>query len=537
MPALRQRAPEPRLLLFFVSLWFLTMPFGKQYNLKSMNLAQILQRNSERIAKEWVERLRILTDSYAARPASELVATTSRVRDANYAVLINNDYAPINHVIEGFSHMRSEDGFLLSDVQKAFALYKPIVSPILFEEMDHAAYLDALENIDRCLNYTIHAFSDSYQSVTEKKLRHYAQNLEGEVKKRTKELVESEAKYRVLVEDISDGYFVNQDGIIVFANRAFCEMHGSSREEVLGRPYTDFVMPASLPEVEHLYRDRITKGESKEQYTYLRRHKERGGLPTENKAKLIIYQGKKASAGICRDITERMEMERRVREAEGLARIGQLTTSLAHEIRNPLSSVKMNIQIFLDKLGLSGNDKRRMEIVDREITRLEKILEEMLDFARPVILNFSVVTLRDIIDECLEILDVQIAEKRISVRKRFTKSSSHVLLDREKIQQAVINLLLNSIEALPENGEITIATWVQGKAEEWIRIEVSDNGPGVSKEELPYIFDPFFSKKSNGTGLGLVNVKKIVQAHGGSVEAAPKKPKGLKFVLKIPQKG
>ncbi|MGD0229983.1 MAG: ATP-binding protein [Syntrophorhabdales bacterium] len=504
-----------------------------------MDLAIILERNSEHIVEEWVARIRGVTHLYSSRPTSELFLTTSRVRDANFAVLVHDDYSLINHVIKGFSHMRSGAGFLLSDVQKAFALYKQIVAPLLSEKMDHGSFVDALDRIDRCLNYTIYRFSDSYQSLTQKNIRDYAQNLEVEVEKRTEELAQSEAKYRVLVEEISDGYFVNQDGTIVFANRAFCEMHGYTLREVIGRAYTDFVMPASLPEVQEWYRQRMERGESKEQYVYLRRHKERGGLPTENKVKLVTYQGKTAAAGICRDITQRIEMEKRIREAEGLARIGQLTTSLAHEIRNPLSSVKMNIQILLQNLGLRGNDKRRMEIVDREISRLEKILEEMLDFAKPVTLSFSLASFKEVIDSCLEVLDFPIKKKAISVRTSHSRPHAACMMDRDKMGQAIINVLLNSIEVLPENGTIEVRsrTRARGKDDEWVEIEIADDGPGASKADLPYLFDPFFSKKSKGTGLGLVNVKKIVQAHGGVVEAALRKPKGMRVTLRIPKRG
>ena len=138
--------------------------------------------------------------------------------------------------------------------------------------------------------------------------------------------------------------------------------------------------------------------DAKDLYIYFRRHKNGNIFPTENKVKRIFYQGEYAVAGICRDITERVETERRIRESERLAHIGKLTTSLAHEIRNPLSSVKMNSQIILKKLRFDGNDKRRMEIIVHEISRLERILDEMLDFARPVKLNLKPLLIRHIID-------------------------------------------------------------------------------------------------------------------------------------------
>jgi PAS domain S-box-containing protein len=368
----------------------------------------------------------------------------------------------------------------------------------------------------------------------EKKIRDYAQDLELEITKRTKELIESEAKYRVLVEEINDGYFVNQEGKIVFANRAFCEMHGYTLPEMVGRPYKDFVAPESLLEVMRIYEDRIEMGRSADLFIYFRRHKDGRSLPTETKVDVVAYQKKMATAGICRDITERMEMERCVRESERLAHIGQLTASLAHEIRNPLSSVKMNIQILLKKLQLDGNDKRRMEIMAQEIPRLEKILEEMLDFARPLGLDLQAVSVNDLVESSLEVIEAKIREKGILVQKNLSNKIRPVLMDWEKMEQAIINVLLNSIEALPDQGQIEMKTKEEDEPAKMIHIEISDNGPGVKQGELPYIFDPFFSKKKRGTGIGLTNVKKIVEAHGGTVNASLQQPTGMRLSLMIP---
>ena len=252
------------------------------------------------------------------------------------------------------------------------------------QELKGIELLEALDRLNVCLSYTITRFSNYFQSLQEKQIRDYAQDLEHDVEKRTKELAESEAKYRVFIEEINDGYFVNQNGTIVFANQAFCDIHGYTLSEVIGEPYETFIAPESVAEVRRLYEARGVDKRARDLYTYYRLHKNGSKLPTENKVKLITYQGEIAAAGICRDITERTEMERRVRESERLAHIGKLTTSLAHEIRNPLSSVKMNIQILLKNVAFNGNDKRRMEIMATEISRLERVLAEMLDFARPL---------------------------------------------------------------------------------------------------------------------------------------------------------
>jgi len=260
-----------------------------------------------------------------------------------------------------------------------------------------------------------------------------------------------------------------------------------------------------------------------EQYTFLRLHKNNTGLPTENKVKLIYYAGNYAAAGICRDITERVKMEERIRESESLAHIGQLTTSLAHELRNPLSSIKMTIQMLLETKSFDRDNTKALEISAKEIIKLERTLSEMLDFARPVKLEKELISMDEVIQSCLDVLDARIKEHRITLRQ---KTMSHVpaqWLDRGKMEQVIINILLNSIEVLPRRGTISIAVRLHDGDKSEASVEISDNGPGVHDDDLPYIFDPFFSKKPGGTGLGLSNVKKIVEAHGGKVVAYTKR--------------
>ncbi len=504
-----------------------------------MYLEKILTSHREEIIKKWIHLLHTeISERYKKRPEDELFVTCSSACDAGYAVLVNNDYSKIDEHIEWITKVRIEGGFLLSEVQNAYELYRTILTPILVKELKGEKLFDALKRVNACLLYTIKKFSNYFQSLHEMEIRRHAENLERDVEKRTGELAESESKYRILVEEINDGYFVvDRNGRIVFANQEFCRLYGYSLREMIGKPITDLIAPRSLPAVQNLYEKRMAGKLSKDLYIYLRMHKNGSILPTENKVQRILYQGEYAVAGICRDITERMETEKRVRESERLAHIGKLTTALAHEIRNPLSSVKMNSQIILKNSALDGNDKRRMEIVVSEISRLEGILNEMLDFARPVKLKFESVSICHVVDSCLEIMDTRIRQKNITVTRRYGKAVPHILIDQEKIEQMLINILLNSIEVMPSHGgNIEIMTKRPGRNGNLLRIEISDDGPGIKARDLPFIFDPFFSNKKKGTGLGLSNVKKIIEAHGGEVDVMTIKPHGTKICLAIPYK-
>lgn len=501
-----------------------------------MNLQGILKKYREEIIEEWIEHLHSgMSARYRKRPLDELRITVTAAYDASHAVLIHNDFSKIDCHIEWITKTRLEGGFSLSEVQNAYELYRVLLLPVLVKELKGTHLSKAIEQLNRCLYYTITKYSNYFQSLHEREIKDHAQNLEQEVENRTKELAESEAKYRVLVEEINDGYFVNQNGYIVFANNAFCDIHGYKSAEVIGRPYVDFIANESVEEVKRLYEERIAnKGPSQNLYMYYRLHKNGTSFPTENKVKQIMYQGKPAVAGICRDITVRMEMERQIRESENLAHIGHLATSLAHEIRNPLSSVKMNIQILLKNVEFDGNDKRRMEIMSSEISRLEKILAEMLDFAKPLRLYLEPTLINDIIETCLDIMDVKIKEKNISVKKKYSKGMPWVMIDRDKLEQAIINVLLNSVEALSPGGEIGILTKKEMSNAGSVRVEITDNGPGIGEDDLPYVFDPFFSNKKKGTGLGLSNTKKIIEAHGGTVKISAKRQQGIHLSFFVP---
>ncbi len=246
------------------SLWNCGRHCGTIGKFHMMEIAEILRSYREGIIEEWVRRLHDeVSPAYTAQPIESLYSTVSAAADANFAALVNNDYSKIDEAVEEIGRLRSRAGFPLSDVQKAFELYRSIVVPIFLAESKNTSRLQLFERLNACLSYTIHKFSDYFQGLSEKQIRGYAQTLEIKVGERTKELAQSVAKYRTLVEEIRDGYFVNKRGKMVYANRAFCEMHGYTLKEVIGRYYTDFVAPESLEEIKKIYEKRIDDGESK----------------------------------------------------------------------------------------------------------------------------------------------------------------------------------------------------------------------------------------------------------------------------------
>ncbi|MDR3556577.1 MAG: PAS domain S-box protein [Syntrophobacteraceae bacterium] len=334
-----------------------------------------------------------------------------------------------------------------------------------------------------------------------------------------KDLKESERKYKTLVRDINDGYFVCQDDRIVFANPAFLSMHGYDEEEVLGGGFREFISSASVGDVESMITSQASGRSGLQNVEFSRRHKDGRSLPTELKVSLSEFEGRPAIIGISRDISERKRFEQKILEKERLASIGEVAASLAHEIRNPISAIKMSIQILSKNLKVHGFDKKRLDIAMKEIKRLDDFLQDILDFSKPIRMNKTLNSVSEIISKCVDLLDDQAGNCNISLSWKKPRRLRKMVLDFAKIQEVLLDILVNSMDAMPQGGEIHIAAKeVKTETGPMIEIEIKDTGIGIQQEHLPKIFDPFFSTKTAGSGLGLANVKRIVEAHNGAID-------------------
>ncbi len=347
---------------------------------------------------------------------------------------------------------------------------------------------------------------------------------------------ESERKYKTLVEDINDGYLVCQNGKIIFTNQAFLAMHGYSREEVLGKELNDFFPSEYIQEVKRIFKDKMKGKSIPDPIEFLRMHKDGTRLPTELKINFVEFDGNPVMIGILSDISERKKMEQKILENERLASVGQFATTIAHEIRNPLSSIKMNIQILSKHLKFQGFNKRRLEIVADEIKRLNQTVEDVTDFAKPIQMKKESYRIEKVIEKCVSLLSDKMRERNVQVMRRISGSLQDVFIDWEKMEQAILNILLNAIEAMPTGGILEIDI---GKAErmgrEMIRVEIKDTGIGIASEYQAKIFDPFFTTKAKGVGLGLSNVKKIIEAHDGIIEVDSQIHRGTSFRVLLPR--
>jgi PAS domain S-box-containing protein len=501
----------------------------------SRQLVQWLRGQRQQVIDEWSKRLAVLSPSYQRRPREELIETVTEAFDADLEVLDACRFARIERFINFITELRLGAGFPLSDVQRSFELFRSIVTRRLAAAGLHELLADSMKPVNACLAYTIHRFSDHFQRMHERTLRQHAENLEREIGLRTAELAESERRYKTLVEEIIDGYFVVQDQRIIFANQAFCRMHRTSLDQILNRPFLSVVSPECRESILKAYLGVLEGRPAEGQIQYTRLGMPLDKAATEVKARAVDLGDGPVIIGICRDISERVAMEVKMREHERLAYVGHLSASLSHEIRNPLSSIKMNLQILARKLDLDGYDLRRLEITVHEVSRLEGILRQLLDIARPLTISTSPVNLSVLTSRCAELLEAKAQAKDIKITKRFAAGLPAAQLDASKLEQALINLLLNAIDATPEGGRIIVWTRAgKGSENQWVELGVRDTGAGIDSEQMSHLFTPFYTSKTQGSGLGLSNVKRIADAHSGEIEVRSRKGRGATFVLRLP---
>ena len=232
----------------------------------------------------------------------------------------------------------------------------------------------------------------------------------------------------------------------------------------------------------------------------------------------------------CEDLTAARAMEERLRQADRLATLGRMSANIAHEIRNPLASLTGAIEVLASS-GTAGEVRERLaQIVLKESGRLSEILRAFLEYARPAPLVRARLNLVEPIDEVLVLLEHRAAAGMLKIAREFPPSLEWVA-DAQQFRQALWNLCLNAVEAMPDGGELRVSA---GVVDGGLEVRVGDTGEGIAREDLGHVFEPFFSTKLDGSGLGLALVHRIMQEHGGEVQVESAPGAGSIFTLRFP---
>jgi signal transduction histidine kinase len=223
-------------------------------------------------------------------------------------------------------------------------------------------------------------------------------------------------------------------------------------------------------------------------------------------------------------------------DAEKLASVGKLAASVAHEIRNPLASLKMRLFSIRRSIGENNQYQEDFQVISEEITHLEKIIRNFLEFSRPSALKLSAIDPSLLLDKTLELVGFSLEEKNIKLIRQNAVGLPPVMVDSEQIKQVFINLLRNSLEAINHNGEIQISTSLAADRDdrEMVVVRFKDNGQGIPEDIKDQIFEPFFTTKDEGTGLGLCIAAQILARHGGRIELESSNKLGTTFAVWIP---
>jgi len=248
------------------------------------------------------------------------------------------------------------------------------------------------------------------------------------------------------------------------------------------------------------------------------------------------------TAALRAEMAERKRLEMAMIQTERLAVMGTMAAEVAHEVRNPLGSIALNLDLIQKEIMKLAETSRYAPEEGRllvnemraEVGRIQLLLEDYLQFSRLPKPQRRPVVLNEWLDQKLALMDGTFTEAKVKLRTHFDPALKTVSADAEQLWQAALNLIRNSLDAMPDGGEIIVRTW---REDSEARLRVADTGSGMTPEQLKQVFTPFFSTKPSGTGLGLAIVQQIITEHGGHVECESLPGKGSTFTLFLPLKG
>ncbi len=235
-----------------------------------------------------------------------------------------------------------------------------------------------------------------------------------------------------------------------------------------------------------------------------------------------------------RDLTEVQHLKRELERNRRLAAIGSLASGVAHEIRNPLSSIKGFATYLRERYRDNPEDLQVTDIMIQEVERLNRVIGQLLEFSRPLILNRKEATIEPILRHAMKMIEIQALEKGVSLEVDFGRMVPDLLLDSDRMTQVFLNLTLNALNAMEKGGTLSLRVTQSG--DRTVRVDISDTGTGIGKEELGRIFDPYFTTRPSGTGLGLPIAQRIVEAHGGEILVSSEPGRGTVFSVLLPRR-
>ena len=340
---------------------------------------------------------------------------------------------------------------------------------------------------------------------------------------------------------------INDDGIVSLINKRGCDVLGYTEEEIIGKNWFDLCVPERDRKERKETFKKVMAGKTDEAEDY-----ENSIITKSGEDRIIAWHNTTLtndnghiigtlSSG--EDITKRKQTEEELIRSEKLASLGQLAASVAHEVNNPLAGIMVYVKLLLKKYNekklQTEKSEEQLLKMDKELDRTTRIIRNLLDFSRQSEPNIRPVKINKVVEAALQLVGHQINLENIKLERKLDDQLPLVLADFDKIQQVLINIIMNAIQAMPEGGSLTITTSVADGVEigealkKTVRIDITDTGAGISKENLSKLFTPFFTtkEKGKGVGLGLPVVHGIIEQHKGKIEVNSELDVGTTFTI------
>jgi two-component system sensor histidine kinase HydH len=342
-------------------------------------------------------------------------------------------------------------------------------------------------------------------------------------------LSDSRAFASEVVSNLPEGLVVvGLRGEVSFQNESAALLWGSGTEAGRGRQQGQDIPQEIRPVIQQLDTDRVVT----EQEIVCRTGGEREIPLGVSGARIITEDGRfLGKIVILRDLREVRRLQQEIKRKEKLAAIGSLAAGVAHEIRNPLSSIKGFATLFRARFDPKSDDHEAAEVMIHEVDRLNRVVTELIEYARPSHIAARKTDLGELVEHSLSLIRHDLDAAQVRVEVDIPETIAEVFLDPDRMQQCLLNIYLNAVQAMPEGGTLGIQGFRTEDGRTGLR--VSDSGKGIPKEDLSKIFDPYYTTKNQGTGLGLAMVLKIVEAHGGEIDVVSEEGQGTVFTMYI----
>lgn len=336
--------------------------------------------------------------------------------------------------------------------------------------------------------------------------------------------------YKRLIDSLPESVIIHQDNRIVYVNKATVCMFGAANMgDIIGKSIHDFFEPEYTERIHERVKQAMKQKLPLNSIEHRMKRLDGSMFFFEVSSLYIVFGEKEAILSIGKDITIRKaQNEQQLQKSEKLAMLGQMAAGIAHEVRNPLTSIKGFIYL------LKSNELKDeyFDIVESELERINSIVGEFMVLAKPSVATFLEQDITVLIKEIVTLINTQSILNNVQIFVEFESDLPMVSCDKNQLKQVFLNLLKNSIEAMPQGGSIEVK--VKEKEEDMISIQIIDEGIGIPTDRLPTLGEPFYTTKEKGTGLGLMTCYKIIESHNGKLTIESKLNVGTMIEIILP---